>query len=120
MRLAILCLAAVSLAGCGTLTDLRPEDKVSLLKGAGEHIEKCTRHYYGSMGGSVIGGAAPIGFDINCPSSLTLPRLPVTTGLPQGSTPAEAAAVFAQSPEGRALMDAAVQKALEEFTAPKQ
>lgn len=54
MRRLVCTVMALNLAGCGTFSALtgRPAqpDNAEVLRALGEHLDKCDRHYQGSLG----------------------------------------------------------------------
>lgn len=64
-RLVSILAVAVGLSGCTSLAPLaggvKPGSNVEILRALGEHIDKCERHYQGSLGLS-----ASFTFNIEC------------------------------------------------------
>lgn len=96
MKMLAIVACAALLTGCSTLDGMTGDEKLSLLKGASEHIQGCTRSY------TLNSGFPPT-------SGVSIICMPVTAPPPQTLTPAQIAA----------MLDAAITKALEEFTAPR-
>lgn len=65
MRRLVCAVLALNLAGCGTLSALSggpaSPDNAEVLRALGEHMDKCDRHYQGSLG---LG--ASFTFNIEC------------------------------------------------------